>query len=113
MFGQLLPNKNKNATELHSAAQYIREVPIPASKQGHCEECGCHGHGWAHAKLKLFVLVDQDTTLQCIAEQGRSSGCFFNRTEDKKCFSGSFPPCLVIEDLVVVEAQITFAQAVG
>jgi hypothetical protein len=34
MFGQLLPDKNKNTTVLHSATHCIQEEPIPTSKQG-------------------------------------------------------------------------------
>jgi hypothetical protein len=34
MFGQLLPNKNKFATEQHSGATVIRGCPNWASKQG-------------------------------------------------------------------------------
>jgi hypothetical protein len=34
MFEQLLSNKKQNTTVLHSAAQCIRQVSIPASKPG-------------------------------------------------------------------------------
>jgi len=80
------------------AKNIVKSVPAMAM-DGHMPGCLC--------------LLTKIRLLQCSAEQGRSTGCFFNRAEDKKCFSGSFLPCLGIGDLVVVEAQITFAQAVG
>jgi hypothetical protein len=45
MFGQLLPNKNKNATVPHNALQYIRDAPNRASKQG---ASGTTQHGTPH-----------------------------------------------------------------
>ena len=39
----------------------------PTSEHTDCEECAGHGHGWAHARL--FVLVDQDTTLAVLAKK--------------------------------------------
>jgi hypothetical protein len=62
MFEQLLSNKNKITTVLHSVAQYIRNTPNRASKQGltsrKTDRCGGDGQQWQRLKAGRQVGVD-------------------------------------------------------